>query len=471
MADLPTVMTAAGLQPIAPVDLRQMLVDLVAATNPGYTADLPGTLIEDIASTDVAALVQCDQIRIELLNALTPNGANEFLLTQMGAMFGVPRGQASNVTVLVQFTGTPGFVVAAGFLVSDGTYQYSVTDGGVVGNSGTGNLTAVATQTGTWAVPANTVNQLVTSVPADVELLVNNPLPGTPASDVPPLTDYRSQVLRAGLVAAQGMPRFLKTLLRNVVGVDERLVSVLQRGSKWLVLVGGNGDTYQIAAAIFNSVLDSTSLTGSEIQVTGITRANPGVVTTDLTHLLIDGQVIGISGIKGMTPLNSLPLTVTVISSTSFSVGVDTTGYAAWIEGGVITPNARNVVVAIDDYPDSYLIPFVVPPLQNVRITATWNTSATNFVGASAIASVTSPALIEYVNSIPAGQPIILYELENAFRDALANILTPQQLTRMTFDVTIDGVGVTPTPGTGIIAGDRESYLFAAAGSVTVVQG
>ncbi len=483
MSDLPTVVTAAGLQPIAPVDLRRMLVTLVAATNPGYTSDLPGTLIEDIASTDVGALLLADQARIELINSLTPAGANEFLLLQLGAIYGVPKGGASNTSVQVVFTasdpGAYGWVISRGFVVSDGQFQYVVQDGGVISAvTGTsGNLTAVANQTGSWAVPSNTVNQFVTPAPTGVNVTVSNPLAGTPGGTPQTWEEYRTQVLRAGLAATQGMSRYLKTLLRNVAGVQERLISVRQQQpnafgcGSWEIIVGGNGDNYQVANAIFNAIFDVSALVGSSIQVTGITNASPGVVTTDINHLLTTGQVIQIAGIVGMVSLNNVPLTVTVTGPKSFSVGVNTTSLPMWISGGVVTPNSRNVQVYIDDYPDKYLIPFVVPPLQNVDIVVTWNTSATNFVGAASVASLAAPALIQYINSIPAGQPILLYSLESTFRNAVSGILSPEFITRMVFAVSIDGLGVSAEGGTGIIPGDPESYLFASASSIQINQG
>ena len=478
MSDLPTIITAAGLQPQAPVDLRTQLINLVAASNPGYTSDLPGTLIEDIASTDVGALVLMDQARIALINSLTPFGANVFLLTQLGNIYGVPQGGASNTTVQVVFTGSPGFTIPVGFVVSDGQHQYVVTDGGILNGAGTsGNMSTVATQTGSWAVPANTVTQLVTQPPAGVSLSVDNPLSGTPGGAAQTMDEYRAQVLRAGLAASQSMARFVKTLLRNVQGAQERLIAVRQKTPQpgqcgaWEIIVGGTADNYQVANAIFLGIADISSLQGSTINVTGITNASPGVVTTDLTHGLTTGEATVITGLNGMTPLNGLSLAVTVLDPHTFSVGVDTTFYPPWISGGVVSPNSRNVVVTIDDYPDVYTIPFVVPPQQTVTIIATWNTTDQNFVSDATVAALASPALVNYVNSIAVGQPIILYELESTFSSAVANVLAPQQLTRMVFTVDIDGVGVLPESGTGIIAGDPESFLFASAASVQVTRG
>ncbi|EEF27062.1 conserved hypothetical protein, partial [Ricinus communis] len=77
-------MGPAGPVPTAPATLRQNLVNGVAATNPDYTANLPGGLIEDIASTDTGALVTIDQARIDAVNSVTPYGANAFILAQQG---------------------------------------------------------------------------------------------------------------------------------------------------------------------------------------------------------------------------------------------------------------------------------------------------------------------------------------------------------------------------------------------------
>ncbi|MCO1402952.1 hypothetical protein L0Z12_05700 [Burkholderia multivorans] len=65
MSTIPLVMTAAGPVATDPTTLRQNLIDSVAAEVPDYTANLPGSLIEDVASTDVGALTTIDQARVE----------------------------------------------------------------------------------------------------------------------------------------------------------------------------------------------------------------------------------------------------------------------------------------------------------------------------------------------------------------------------------------------------------------------
>lgn len=470
---LPVVLGPDGMIPSAPAVLHQQLLDAVALLSPGYEGRLPGSLVEDITSTDVGALVICDQARVEVVNSLTPRGANAFLLNQLGQIYGIFPGLPTNTSAFVVFSGTIGYVIAKGFTVSDGQNQYILPDGGVIG---AGNISlpllAVSTTLGPFAVPPNTVTTLVTSVPGTVTLSVTNPLAGTPATDAETESAYRVRVLQAGLVAAQGMPRLVRTALAAVPGVIARLISVRAMGTAWEVICGGSGDPYQIGYAIFTSLFDITTLVGSTIHVTGITQANPGVVTTDLNHGYVTGQTgVQINGALGMTAVNGVNYTITVIDQKHFSIGVNTTGFGAWTSGGVVTPNFRNISVNISDYPDTYTVPFVTPPLQTVTMNVTWNTSSPNFVSPLGVAQLSQPALADYINSIAVGFPINLYQLEVTFRNAITVILSPDLLTRMVFSVSINGVVTTPAVGTGIIAGDPESFFSIVLTDIIVNQG
>ena len=473
---LPTVITAAGLQPQAPAALNAQLIAIAQSLVPGLTGNLPGSLIDDVAGTGTAAVILADQARVELVNSLTPLGANDFLLLQLGAIYGCPQGQASNNSVYVVFStspSAPGFVINAGFTVSDGAYQYVVQDGGVINSDGSSQpLFTLATVAGSWAIPAGTVTQLVTSVPGGVTLSVSNPLAGLPGAAVQTAAQYRSQVLRAGLAVSQGMTTALKTALQNVPGVQANLISVRAQGANFEIIVGG-GDPYQVAYAIFTSLFWIAGLVGSTIRVTGISVAANAVVTTDLNHGLASAQVgVQINGVVGTMAgaVNGASLTIVVITPTTFSIGVTTTGLT-YTSGGVVTPNSRNVVVSITDYPDVYDIPIVIPPQQTVEITLLWNTTATNLISTDAVAAAGSPALVNYVNGLSVGQPMNLFQLQDAFKLAVAPVIPPALLTRMVFTVTIDGVSAPPATGTGVIAGDPESYFYTDATMVSISQG
>lgn len=469
---LPLVMTAAGPQPTPPQALNAALIELVSSTNPGYTANLPGSLIEDVSSTCVGALVLLDQARVDSVNSITPLGSNPFVTTQQGQIYGTPQGQGSNSSVPVVFTGSaPGFVIQPGFTVGDGTHQYVIQDGGVIGaDSQSAALFALCTVADVFAIPSGTVTQLVTSVPTGYTLTVTNPNTGIPAVGPQDITDYRTQVLQAGRAVAQGLTSFLRTQVEAVSGVQARLVSVRQVSGEWEIIVGG-GDPYAVAYAISRAVFDYSNITGSTLSLIGATQANPGVLTTDLNHGFSDSQVIQVEGVVGMTNLNGNSYTITVVDEKSFSIGVNTSAFPAYISGGVITPNLRNETVSLNYYPDTYDVTFVIPPQQSVVIALTWNTKAQNFVSPTAVAQLGSAALVAYINSIPVGQPVNLYELQTTFQTSVAGVLPPGQLTRMEFSVAINGVPTAPETGTGIIAGDPESYFLTSSSQISIVQG
>lgn len=471
MSDLPVVMSATGAVPTPPATLLAQLLAYVAAVNPGYTANLPGSLIEDISSTDVGALAIIDQIRVDLINSLTPYGANEFLLNALGQIYGVQKGVGSNTSVYVVFSGTVSFLIPKGFVVSDGTNQYSVQDGGVVGGGGsTVPLFCVALNSGTFSVPANTVTQLVSSVPSGIALTCTNPLAGTPGITAQSEGDYRAQVLQAGVAVAQGMPSFLKTQLENVPGVQDRLVSIRPSttSGEWIVICGG-GDPYETAYAIFTGIFDITTVVGSTISVTAATVAADCVYTTDLNHGLVNGDTATVSGASP----SGYNATGTVAGATekTFRIGNDTTSAGSYVSGGVVTPNNRNITVSIIDYPDVYPITFVNPPQQTVTMTVTWNTSSTNVVSPTAVSQLAAPAIADYINSIIVGQPINVLALEDAFQVAVATILPSSLITVLNFSVSINGNVTAPDSGTKIIVGDPQSYFSASASSITVSQG
>jgi len=81
------------------------------------------------------------------------------------------------------------------------------------------------------------------------------------------------------------------------------------------------------------------------IPVTGISKANPAVVTTPYSHALVSGQYICLNTVVGMTQVNEDPHTspwkgyiVNVLSDTTFElVGINSTGYSTYVSGGTIS--------------------------------------------------------------------------------------------------------------------------------------
>ncbi|WP_244134839.1 baseplate J/gp47 family protein [Burkholderia gladioli] len=388
MSTIPLVMTATGPVATDPTTLRQALVDGVAAEVPDYTANLPGGLIEDIASTDVGALVTIDQARVDAINSVTPYGANAFVLAQLGGQFGIPQGTSANASVYVVFSGPSGYVLPSGFVVGDGSNQYALQDGGVIQASGqSAQLFAVATNSGTFAIPAGTVNQIVTSLPSEYAglITVTNPQAGTAATSSESVQTYRGRALQAGQATSVGTPAFLKTLLGKISGVQSRLISINQVTGGWQVVCGG-GDAFAVAAAMLQGVGDIALLKGSQIDNSrnvnvslfqnpntyNLTFVNPPqqVVTMAVTwnttlpnftagssvnQLAAPALQAYINSIYAGQPINLNEATATFLDAVAPVIdgpNVTTLQFAVTINGTPATPAAGTNIITSD--PESY---------------------------------------------------------------------------------------------------------------------
>ncbi len=377
----PLLFDAAGPTTTPPATLNAALIALVASQVPGFSAQLPGSLIEDISSTAVGALATIDQARVDSVNSVTPYAANPYILAMMGAQFGLPIDQPSNASVYVVFTGSAGYVIPPGFLVSDGTNAYAIQDGGTIASGGTSSpLYAVCTNSNVFAIPPGTVAQISTSVPSPYTLTVSNPLAGVPAQAAETEESYRSRLLQASQVSLSGTQTYLKTLLHAVPGVSARLVSVIQSGSAFEVLCGG-GDPFQVAGAIYAGVSNVGLLVGSATTPRNITVSiydapdtysvvfvNPPqqdvtvAVTWNTTlinftsSLVVDQLIIAavqsyINGIQVGQPINLLVMTEAIqvaIAPVLAPVNLTTLIFAVTIDSVPATPTAGTSIIPSD---------------------------------------------------------------------------------------------------------------------------
>ena len=68
--------------------------------------------------------------------------------------------------------------------------------------------------------------------------------------------------------------------------------------------------------------------------ITAITKASPGVITTSVAHGFNNGDQIKMLNVGGMAELNNNYYTITVVSTTQFSIGVNTTSFTTFTTGG-----------------------------------------------------------------------------------------------------------------------------------------
>lgn len=145
------------------------------------------------------------------------------------------------------------------------------------------------------------------------------------------------------------------------------------------------------------------------------------------------------------------------------------------VNPGVLTgstvSSSRNITVSLFDAPDTYSIVYVNPVSQTVTVAVTWNTTLANFTSGAQVASLGAPAVQSYLNGLAIGQPINLITMSTIFVEAVSSVISDENLTTLTFAVTINGTAVSPEAGTSIIVGDVEGYFTASNSAVTVTQG
>lgn len=134
----------------------------------------------------------------------------------------------------------------------------------------------------------------------------------------------------------------------NVTGASRIFPFVYSTEIKYLIEAGN---------LYFRFWVNGARLTEATKTITGITQANPAVVTSN-AHSYSNGDVVQIRGVKGMDRLNEGVFTVAGVTANTFQLsGVDTTAYAAYVSGGTV---AKVVQVAT---------PYTTAQLQQVRIT------------------------------------------------------------------------------------------------------
>jgi len=117
------------------------------------------------------------------------------------------------------------------------------------------------------------------------------------------------------------------------------------------------------AAAPTGGIVGSTEDVSS-YSITGITQANPGVVSEGTDNVLSDGDTYCISDVVGMTEVNGKNFKANKVSIKTYQmVGVDSSAYTAYSSGGTIYTQAKYYkykVVAIDDDTKEASLPLTI---------------------------------------------------------------------------------------------------------------
>lgn len=112
-----------------------------------------------------------------------------------------------------------------------------------------------------------------------------------------------------------------------------------------------------------STVTAPTWVTDSNLVITGVTQANPAVVTVADTSGLTDGDTAFIDSVVGMTEINTQMSQLTVLNGTTFQLDtIDSTGYTAYTSGGTVVVTkiaAQGAGAGSDNKAYSYVVTVV----------------------------------------------------------------------------------------------------------------
>lgn len=126
------------------------------------------------------------------------------------------------------------------------------------------------------------------------------------------------------------------------------------RNNKIEVATPGYGNVIKVTKSTDISIDQNYLAAGSVstyADISGITQANPAVVTTSTAHGLTTGERVYIAGVSGMGEVNNLFFIATVLTTTTFQLtGINSTGYGAYTADGQVTrPSYWGSCIAIND--------------------------------------------------------------------------------------------------------------------------
>jgi hypothetical protein len=163
--------------------------------------------------------------------------------------------------------------------------------------------------------------------------------------------------IQAMLDALEASP-YLSGVLTGTSGTQFKTTATLNIGNG--VSIRGNGVNTTIRPAFTGIVIKSKgtstvngqfhyirdlTIYGKQSAITGITKANPAVVTTSSAHGLSNGDIVRLPNVRGMTQVAGNAYTVANVTSNTFQLsGVNSTSYGTYTAGGtVVYTNATGI--------------------------------------------------------------------------------------------------------------------------------
>lgn len=254
-------LTANGVVKDSITEIREDLQNKALESVKDFS-NLPSSIQNNLIDESVILVNEFQDMVVNVMNGISPSYANDFIINQLGSAFGVKRKDKSLQTVTLVWTGLEGVIIPAGSQAGseDNQYIFTTTEQAIIKADGTASVNAIADDYYDKVIDAGIINVMITDI-LNIDS-VNNPNASSEPILEEPITDYRSRVQNRCLANRSGTVATLHDNLLKVEGVSSRLITYRTdteikdnyRINTIEVVVGG-GDDYQVAEAIFNSLL------------------------------------------------------------------------------------------------------------------------------------------------------------------------------------------------------------------------
>lgn len=318
-------LTAQGFTKDTPLQIRTDITNEALAESVGFLS-FPAELRQNLVDSMVIEEVRIQDMIAALANGIGPDFANDQQYKQFGCSFGMTMKDFQYAQATIRFSGAVGTFIPRGTRVSNGTdVQLVSTVDGIIGSIGYTDILCESAQQVIIDIPANTITTLVDVIPT---VAVDNPSAGTSGIPAETIAEYKAAVHGRIQSPRYGTEDRARSLLRDITGVDMRLVAfrtldlpvtvgettVYYRGIECVI---GGGDNYEVAAALYKAYLQTKNLlsnpSGSESartvsvdvtlynSVAPVKFTRPKQISADLSVVVaINGQLTTNDIIEGL---------------------------------------------------------------------------------------------------------------------------------------------------------------------------
>lgn len=244
-----------------PTDIRDDILNQAIDNVDGFT-NLPSGIQNNLLDESVIVISEIQDMLSNVMNSVSPLYANDFMILELGEAFGLKMKDKALPNTTITFYGLAGVVIPEGLEISnaDSSKKFVTTKSDIINASGQVSIYCEGANYYDTPTPANTLTVMLNQV-LNVTSCTNlndavETIPAETISEFRTRFQTKAQANRSGTVAT------LNDELKKVEGTVDRLCTyqasqIVEEGVSKAVLevIVGGGDDYQVALAIFNSVL------------------------------------------------------------------------------------------------------------------------------------------------------------------------------------------------------------------------